>query len=113
LCFRTMRQRGLNQSFISLRHQKLESEQAGDISLGFLDSAIGLLQLQPRIGFASADFDLVWPESVSKLMSHDMGKKQPKIQVPLGRGLQHNFGDWNQRGLELPFLDVLEHYPLA
>src|SRR5215831_5590343 len=104
-----MRQRGLYQPLISLRHQELKSEQAGNISLGLLDSTVGLLQLQPGIGFASVDFDLVWSESVREFMGHNMREKETKIQIRLGCRRQHYFGDRNQRGLELPFLDVLKH----
>ena len=61
----------------------LQRPQAGDVRLGFLDRAVGLLQLLPHGRRAAADGDVVRAEAVHQLVHQDVGEERVERDVLL------------------------------
>ena len=74
----------------ALVHQVLERPEAGDVRLGLLERAVGLLQLLAHGGRAPAHLDLVGAEPMHQLVHEDVRKEGLEGDVlAIGEGKDH------------------------
>src|SRR5436190_44843 len=87
----------------------LNGEEAGDVGLGLLERAVGVLQLLPHGRLPAAGVDAVRPEPVHQLVDDDVREEGFEGEPPLIGAVEHDARDRLQRFGELRVLDVLQH----
>ena len=97
----------------ALVDEVLQREQAGDVGLGFLEVARGLLHRLADGRGAAVDGDAVRAEAVHQLVHQDVREEGVERDVALIGRREHDLRDRHEDLRELGVLHVLQHHALG